>query len=307
MWPPPGKRYRAALLLAYLVSGLVLVGALLVLFVDTAQGARVLLASSLLTTILASGVAVMRRRQALQARVARQSSELQAGAGPVPRPVPARHPGLGPGALALESDVLRFEGSKVERLGMVALHGLDLNRAGAWQVISRAFRPWFARSSLRDYAARPRRLVVMREQVVACAGFQGLATGPELVIGFRPAEGQCIQWEALFLVQPTPGFFPQPSDDPAPWVSALQPSGTERSGQQQAARARRRIHRRLALADAVVGVSAAAVPLLILVSLLLGATVIGDNPVAGSFALVLAGIGLMTSALVAIIAWLSYL
>jgi hypothetical protein len=302
----PTMKHRASLLLAYLLSGLVLGGALMVFVVDAANAPQVLLAGALALGVLASAVAVLHRRQALRAQANATAGAQTGHDNPGSRQAHARHPGLGPGLLSLEADTLRFEAQAPARPGMLAYCGLDLYRAGPRQVITRAFSSWFARSRLRTFAAQPRRLVIARRDIVACAGFERMTKGPELVIGHRPAGKPDTDWDVLFLVRPTPGRFPEPSDLPDAWVTALQPAAAE-SRLSQAARARRRIHNRLALAEAALGASAAAIPLLVLILLLLAAAVFGNDPLAVTVALILAGIGLLTSATIAVVAWLSYL
>jgi len=300
-------RSRAFVWLVYTIGAIMVVGALLVFMVEPSQGALVALLASMVLSILGSTLAARNRLAALR----RQTEREQASAfAPAPetstRQTQARHPGLGPGLLELGPKVLRFTGTRVQRLGEIGLIGLDLHRASLRQVVRSAFRPWVGRARLRKLAAAPRSLEVRRSDVSACAAFERVNTGPELILGYSAPDTGETRWEALFLARMQPGRFPIPTDDPQAWVTALQPPETAAESARAAAQARRRIHRRLAWAATALAVAAAAIPMLGFIAFLTTIALIDADRAAGLTAVVLAGVWIVTSLIMWLISWWSY-
>jgi hypothetical protein len=89
-------------------------------------------------------------------------------------------------------------------------------------------------------------------------------------------------------------------------VRALQPAATAGQGRREAARARRRIHRRLAFAEWVFGITAASLPMLFFIALLLVLAAADGDATAAVVAGLLVGIWVATSGLIGLIVWWSY-
>lgn len=302
------KKLRWFKVAAYLVSGFMVVTALLVLVSTPSDAPLVLLIASMTVGIIGSGLAAVQRREALNQAAEREAaSAFQPPPEELTRRAFARHPALGHGELELTRQALLFTGGPVQRLGELVYAGLDLYRAGLWQVARRAFRVWFARGRLRAAAAGPRRFELPRGQVFACAAFDGITAGPELVIGWRPADSsETARWESVYLAEVVPGSFSAPSDDPTPWVRALQPPLTAADGQRQATRARRRIHRRLAFAESVFAASVAGIALGGFVLLMLTIALLTGDSGAFGVAVALVMVWLFTAALTTAIIWWSH-
>ncbi len=300
-------RSRVFRVLGYLVAGFMVLAAGLVFIVEPSQGAVVALLASFVLAILGSGVAAIDRLRGLRRQTVREeTSAFEPAPQEVTRRALARHPGLGPGTLELDREVLCFKGGEVRDLGALSFAGMDLYDAPLLQAAARPFRSWLARGRLRAQAAAPRTLRIPRRDIFACAGFDRVSTGPELVLGYREPDRAAQRWLVLFLAQTIPGRFPMPSDDPRPWVRALQPEGTAVQGQAAAAQARRRIHRRLAFASTVLGATAAAIPLLFFVALLTVLAVLDADRAAALTAGVLLVIWVATAIGIGLITWWSY-
>lgn len=293
--------------LAYLIGGFMLVAATLVLIVEPSQGALVVLMASVVLGVLGSGLAAVGRRGALRRQTAREEgSAFEPAPQDTARRALARHAALGPGLLELDHDSLRFTGAETSDLRSLIYLGLDLDDAPLLRTAARPFWRWLARGRLRALADLPRVLRIPRRDIFACAGFDSVSTGPELVLGYYGADRGAGRWVALFLAQETAGRFPIPSDDPQPWVRALQPEATAEQACMAAARARRRIHRRLVFAATVFGAAAASLPLLFFVALLGVLAVTQADRAAALATGVLVVVWMVTSMLIGLINWWSY-